>query len=86
MNIATNTKGGMNARWIAMRCKEPVFWAFLNETFGAAVQSEYGAIEVVKTYGGVESRSEFDTDPDAIQRFHVVLRRPYADYMQRETA
>jgi hypothetical protein len=79
-------KGGMNSRWIAMRCKEAEFWQFLSEQFGAAVRSEYGAIEVVKTYGGVESRAEFDTDPHAARRFHDVLRRPFSDYVQRKAA
>lgn len=79
-------KGGTNARWIAMRCKEATFQRFLRDTFGANVTTEEAAIEVVKVYGGVESRAEFDTNPHAVQRFHDVLRRPYSDYVQRNAA
>lgn len=84
--ITENTKGGTNARWIAMRCKEEVFHQFLHETFGANVTTEEAAIEVVKVYGGVESRAEFDTNPHAAFRFHNVLRRPYSDYLVRRAA
>lgn len=84
--MTTSEKGRENAGWIAMRCKEYFFWQFLTDTFGVKVTAEHAAIEVVKAYGGVKSRAEFDTDPHAAQRFHEVLRRPYSDYVQRKAA
>ncbi|HYD58916.1 MAG TPA: hypothetical protein VEC35_01080 [Noviherbaspirillum sp.] len=77
------SKGGMNARWIAMRCKEPFFWRFLEEAFSEEVESEEAAVSVVYIYGGVRSRAEFDIDPAAADRFHIVFRRPFADYSDR---
>jgi len=80
------SKGGINARWLAMRCKEPVFWKFLSSEFRMPVSSENEAVTVVKTYGGVTSRAEFDTKPDAINRFHEGIRRPFSHFMSSEAA
>lgn len=57
--------------WVALRCKEPLFWRFLQ------VKDEPSAVHVVRTLCDVKSRSEFDTDPTAAQRFHQIIRHPY---------
>ena len=50
-----------------MRCKEPVFWAFLREggfTF-AKIQDEEAAARVVRDVCQIGSRSELVSDPRA---------------------
>ncbi|WP_147376791.1 hypothetical protein [Noviherbaspirillum saxi] len=83
--MGTSHKGGMNARWIAMRCKERSFWTFLAEAFGTRVRSEEEAVATVYLFGCVDSRAEFDTSPEAANRFHQLFRRPYADFVDRTT-
>jgi hypothetical protein len=47
------------AKQAGMRCKEPMFWAFLNEELHfAGVTSEQRAAEAVRTHCGVGSRGE----------------------------
>lgn len=60
--------------WVALRCKEPLFWRFLQ------VKDEPSAIHVVRTLCGVESRSEFDCDPEAEQRLHQIIRYPFITF------
>jgi hypothetical protein len=74
-------KGGMNARWITLRCKEPAFWEFLSQSFSEIVQSETQALNVVKHYVGAESRKEFDNEPGATERFALMIRRPHAHFI-----
>ncbi|MFC7515054.1 hypothetical protein ACFQUU_08565 [Herbaspirillum sp. GCM10030257] len=83
--MGLSRKGGMNARWIAMRCKEQPFWTFLANTFGTTVRNEEEAVATVYLFGCVDSRAEFDTKPEAANRFHQLFRRPYADFVDRTT-
>lgn len=60
--------------WIAMTCKSPDFWRFLQ------VQDEAAAAEKVRQLCGVASRGEFDRDPEAKARFHEIIRRPFIEF------
>lgn len=62
------------SQWIALRCKEPLFWRFLK------VQDEPSAVQKVRTLCGVKSRSEFDRDADAEARLHQIIRYPFIDF------
>ena len=64
------------SQWLALRCKEPLFWRFLQ------VADEQAAVHQVRTLCGVASRSEFDRDPEAAQRFHQLIRKPYITYTE----
>jgi hypothetical protein len=68
------------SQWVALRCKEPLFWRFLQ------VKDEPSAIHVVRSLCGVKSRSEFDSDPAAAQRFHQIIRYPFTTFSQEEEA
>lgn len=64
------------SQWAALRCKEPLFWQFLK------VSDERAAVHQVRSLCGVASRSEFDSDPEAADRFHNVIRKPYATFTE----
>lgn len=64
--------------WVALRCKEPLFWQFLQ------VPNEAGAIHQVRTLCGVASRAEFDRDPAAEARLHRLIRIPFIDFQHQE--
>jgi hypothetical protein len=57
-----NTKLSLQA---VMRCKEPLFWRFLNTQTVQPVEDETDAAWVVRQLCGVESRSGLNTDPNA---------------------
>jgi hypothetical protein len=57
-----NTKLSLQA---VMRCKEPLFWRFLNRLTVQPVEDETDAAWVVRKLCGVESRSGLNTDPNA---------------------
>ena len=67
------------SQWVAMACKNPTFWRFLQ------VKDEPTAIHVVRTLCDVKSRSEFDKDPEAAQRLNQIIRYPYTHFTQEET-
>lgn len=80
--------GGQNSRWVALRCKEQVFWDFLNSrSFDGIrtekVSNEEEAAHLVRNVCGVASRAELDTDAVAEQRYHNLIRKPFSAYMQR---
>lgn len=64
--------------WVAMACKSPEFQSFLQ------VDGEPAAIQRVRTMCGVASRSEFDRDPEAAQRFHKIIRLPFIDFTHQQ--
>lgn len=62
------------SRWVAISCKSPDFWRFLQ------VSGEQEAIEQVRARCAVASRAEFDTDLAAAARLHQLIRIPYIDF------
>jgi hypothetical protein len=70
---------GENCYWSVLRCAEPVFWDFLNQRFPGPekVKTAAQAAEVVKFVCGVESRKEFDTNPEARIAFKRQIRDPW---------
>lgn len=81
---AEQPKGGTLAQWVAMRCQEPAFHRWLQETFPQQWQDAHGtkpvewAASVVRAVCAVESRAELDTDPIAASRLHKLIREPYS--------
>lgn len=64
--------------WAALRCREPAFQAFLG------VDDEAEAAEKVRQLCGVQSRSEFDRDPEAAARLHELVRKPFIDFSHHQ--
>ena len=64
---------GPLCEWAVMRCKEPLFWEFLNEddvfSGNDFVDSEQKAKETVTFLSGVNSRKELDSNPQAANWF-----------------
>jgi O-methyltransferase involved in polyketide biosynthesis len=63
--------------WLAMRCRESLFQAFL----GAANEEE--AAEVVRIICGVDSRAQIDTNTEAQKLWHDVIRKPYIEFLEK---
>jgi hypothetical protein len=55
-----------------MRCKEPLFWRFLNTQTVQPVEDETDAAWVVRQLCGVESRSGLNTDPNAAALWRIL--------------
>jgi hypothetical protein len=67
-----------------MRCKEPLFWAFLTEELHfTAITNEQRAAEVIRTQCGVASRSEFADNPRA-REIWFGIDRQYQAWKARE--
>lgn len=64
--------------WIAVTCKSPDFWKFLQ------VSDEAAAADKVRSLCGVASRGEFDRDPEAKARFDQLIRRPFIDFFHNQ--
>lgn len=81
---ADKPKGGFLSQWLALRCKEPEFWAFIEDKHDIVkgwVDSSEKCNELVKEYLDIESKSEIDNDADALKRFHEMIRLPYANWL-----
>ena len=61
--------------WLALRCKEQAFQAFLG------THDEQEATSRVRALCDIGSRAEVDSNPHAAQRCHSLIRKPYADFI-----
>lgn len=80
---ADKHKGGALSQWLALRCKEPAFWEFVQKKSSSphSIQSESLCDFEVKLFLGIESKSELDNDKEAEARFHSMIRLPYAEWL-----
>ena len=71
---------GDNCYWAVLRCAEPVFWQFLNRRYPGStiIRNAAQAAALVKEVCGVESRKEFDTNPEARIAFKRQIRDPWS--------
>lgn len=78
---------GPLALWLAQRCREHLFWNFLNELHefvdGDEIESESDCAQAVRDLLGVNSRREIDENADAslkakrlMNRYHAWLNPP----------
>jgi hypothetical protein len=79
-------KGGERSKWLAMRCKEPAFQAWIIKAFPLLAQNELPAEEseayakwMARRVIEIESRAEIDTNEVAKQRFDNLIRKPYME-------
>ena len=75
-------KGGPLAKLAGQWCGDPIFWEWLEETVGEKVASADDAAILVRQVCDVASRAELDNDAAAADRFHRLVRRPYADWLE----
>lgn len=88
-------KGGLLSQWAAMRCSEVMFQRWLDKTFHAIwekwleksarsvaprIDESIVAANVVREVCGIESRAELDSDDAAAERFHRLIRGPWAKH------
>jgi len=80
--VAEKPKGAEIAKWLGIRCNEPEFWTFLEnlERVNFPIGNKDEAAYWVRKLCGVESRAEIDNDPEAAERFHRLIRGPYAKW------
>jgi hypothetical protein len=78
---ADKPKGGFLSQWLALRCKEPAFWEFIAKKSFGPVGSEDECNATVKLFLEIESKAEIDNDKMAEERFHKMIRLPYAEWL-----
>ena len=64
-------KGGSWSQWVAMRCTEPAFQAWLG------VETEAEAAEMVREMSGCYSRAEIDNVPAVLALFKARVLEPW---------
>jgi hypothetical protein len=78
-------KGGELSKWVAMRCNEPEFRDWLARRYpglmacGGVVDATVAA-HIVRSVCEISSRAQLDHEERAAQRFHDLIRQPYATY------
>ena len=80
---------GPLCKWLVLRCKEPEFWAWINEEFwpkGEVITNPEEAADWAKSYLRVDSRKEIDGDPVVEEVFHKRVRQPYQKWLVRRSA
>ena len=80
-------KGGMAAKWLALRCAEPAFQCWIADAHarqwfdaGSMLSDRERAASVVRAVCSVESRAEIDNDPAANERFQRLIRSPWQKF------
>jgi len=69
------------SKWLAIRCKEELFQSWLCvQDYNAA--NEENAAECVKEMMGIASRKEIDGNAVLEERFHRLIRIPYAEWIK----
>lgn len=75
---------GPLCEWAVMRCKEPKFWEFLSTFDIEPVTTEQEAKDTLVFLCAVDSRKEFDTNPDVAARLKRLILNPYREWLQRD--
>ncbi len=68
-------------RW----CSNPAFREWLAEAFLVDIPNEEEAAAFIRSYCGVKSRKELDTDPLARTLFDTDIRAPYMEHLNQLT-
>lgn len=79
---------GPLCKWLVLRCKEPEFWAWIEDKTRSSgqmwgVKDEATAKRWVCKYLGIESRREIDESPAVEKFFHDHIRHPYQKWLVR---
>lgn len=74
---------GELCRWAVMRCGEEPFRRWVRTVSNRVeVPTEDWTAEWVRLQCGVDSRKEIDTNPVAFDKFHRLIRQPYAAWLK----
>lgn len=60
-------------------CRDPQFRQWMTKLGGPSI-NESAAKSIILGVCGVTSRNELDTNPEAAQRFHDLVRKPYLEW------
>lgn len=80
-------KGGFLSQWLAMRCNEPEFWAFMEARIFTEcgmpvyVESLAQCDDEIKSFLEIKSKTEIDNNPKVEKRFHELIRIPYSKWL-----
>lgn len=77
--VAAKEPLGPLAYWLVLRCNEPEFWRWL-QSIGYNCASAHAAGVFSKSLLAIESRKDIDGDSEAEERFHRLIRGPYAKW------
>ncbi|CAB4152927.1 hypothetical protein UFOVP607_39 [uncultured Caudovirales phage] len=73
---------GALCQWCVLRCNEPEFWEFLNQTMELArVRNNKEAAELIKYLIGIDSRKDLDVYPGKGVKFNSLIRHPYQKWL-----
>ena len=72
---------GQMARTAAIMCANPTFHRWL-QSQGVPVSTADAAAQWMRSRLNIQSRTELDTDPEAEQRFHTLIRKPFRDWQE----
>lgn len=65
-------------------CREPDFRSFVSQRLGGSYCSESQAKAWLLTQCQITSRRELDTNPEAAQGFHDLIRKPYLAWKESQ--
>jgi hypothetical protein len=71
-------------------CRDPLFWRWIYSLGLGQVGvrsgefNEAGAKAFILSLCKVESRNELDTNPEAAQRFHQLIRQPFLQWKEEQ--
>lgn len=68
------------SNYAAVLCREPMFMRYLGDTYGVACEPAFAnevATNWMRTFLGIKSRAELDTDEHVAEQFHTDIRQPY---------
>lgn len=78
-------KGGERAKWVAMRCNEPEFqawiktrWPDITRMIDSRLNARDAAASIVRTACNIDSRAELDADPHVSEWFDDNIRKRWA--------
>ena len=65
-------------------CRDPAFRNFASQKLGGGFCSETQAKAFILTQCQITSRNELDTNPEAAQRFHDLVRKPFLEWKEAQ--
>lgn len=78
-------KVGELCKWAAIRCTDPDFQRWMTEVQGwNDPGSEEDCAELIRIVCRVKSRVELDTNEQAAELFHSLIRVPYAAWLKKQ--
>jgi len=75
-------------------CRDPQFRSWIDTLQPPELKRNIGQIEFTEPMAkafilhlcGIESRNELDTNPDAAERFHQLIRAPFLEWKEAQHA